>query len=715
MKKQNAMKKFLLFALSLCFAFTMQAEDLPAFPGAEGYARYITGGRGGEVYYVTSLEDDNSEGTLRWAINKSGARTIVFAVSGTIYLNSSLTIRNGNLTIAGQTAPGDGICVAGYPVGIRASNVIIRYMRFRLGNENVAKEEAANGANSVDGFDGLNAMDTENIMIDHCSVSWSVDECCSVLGNKNTTLQWCIVSQSMYNSGHSKGNHGYGGNWGGSGASFHHNLVAHHSSRTPRLGPRPTTQLDERMDMRNNVIYNWCGNGCYGGEGQSVNIVNNYYKPGPGTNKSSSSVRYRIAGIGIRTNSYVKTYPDYAPALHLWGKYFVDGNTVVGYADVTADNWTKGIYAQINSSDCDGTYTSVTKDTIKLYEPIDFYATTTHTAAVAYEKVLKYAGASLSRDRLDSTMVNDTRDGVATFTGSTAGKPGIIDSQEDCIPEGYDIAWPELKSRRAPVDNDGDGIDDNWEEIYGLDFTDPSDRNKIAPSGYTYLESYINSLCASITAGCTSDGELLGLIKDSSIVPDEPVDETATLSASTYTATESGAWVYSNGYSITTSKGYATGNNNAFKMSRNTDFVINIPEGVQVTAVTVNAYSNVDDGTAYLSKLNDVSYTSSEYSFPSRSTSTTATHTITFDAPLTGSFNIRFGDNQVGAIITLHQERASTSDVIEVVSHDKDLNRLVDVYNMMGRCVKMQIPYKDIFTTLPRGFYVVEGEKLIVR
>ncbi len=705
------MKKFLLFLMCFVAVSVIHAEDLPAFPGAEGFARYITGGRGGAVYHVTSLEDDGSEGTLRWAINKSGARTIVFDVSGTIYLNSSLSIKNGNLTIAGQTAPGDGICVAGYPVGIRASNVIVRYLRFRLGNENVAKEEATNGANAVDGFDGLNAMDTENIMIDHCSVSWSVDECCSVLGNKNTTVQWCIVSQSMYNSGHSKGNHGYGGNWGGSGASFHHNLIAHHSSRTPRLGPRPTTQLDERMDMRNNVIYNWCGNGCYGGEGQNVNIVNNYYKPGPGTNKSSSSVRYRIAGIGIRTNSYVKTYPDYAPALHLWGKYFVDGNTIVGYPEVTADNWTKGIYAQISASDCDGTYTSVTKDTMKLETPIGFYATTTHSAADAYEKVLNYAGASLSRDRIDSTMVNDTRNGVATFTGKTAGKPGIIDSQEDCIPEGYDVAWPELRSSRAPIDTDRDGISDDFEERYGLDPNDPSDCNKIAPSGYTYLESYINSLVGAITVACTSGGELLGLIKDSSVTP---VDETAVLSATTYTESSSSAWLFNNDYSISTAKGYATGTNNAFKMSRNVDFVINIPEGVQVTAVSVKAYSNVDDGTAYLSKLNGVSYTASEYSFPARVGGATATHKIIFDKPVTGSFDIRFADNQVGAIITLYQERA-TSGVTEVESHDKDLNRLVNVYNMMGQCVKIQIPYKDIFTTLPRGFYVVEGEKLIVR
>ncbi|MDE6526390.1 MAG: pectate lyase, partial [Muribaculaceae bacterium] len=264
-------------------------EKQPAFPGAEGFGRYTTGGRGGNVYHVTNLLD-NGTGSLRWALSQAGPRTIVFDVSGTIHLSSGLSIP-ANTTIAGQSAPGDGICVADYPVTV-GNNCIVRYMRFRLGNKNVLK-------NGADGWDGLSAMDSHDIIIDHCSISWSIDECCSVLGNVNTTVQWSMVDQSLVNAGHSKGAHGYGGNWGGSGASFHHNLVAHHGSRTPRLGPRPTTQLDERMDMRNNVIYNYGGNGCYGGEGMDVNIVNNYYKPGPAT--PSNARKYRIAGIGIRT------------------------------------------------------------------------------------------------------------------------------------------------------------------------------------------------------------------------------------------------------------------------------------------------------------------------------------------------------------------------------------------------------------------------------
>jgi hypothetical protein len=230
---------------------------------------------------VTTLEDSTSptKGMLRYAINQKGARTIVFDVAGTIRLKASLDIKNDYITIAGQSAPGDGICIADYPVTIKANQVILRYLRFRLGNYEVANHEG----------DGLGAMDKNDIIVDHCTISWSVDECCSVYGGRNITVQWCIIAQSMRDAGHSKGTHGYGGNWGGAGCTYAHNLLCHHESRTPRLGPRPGTQTDERLDMRNNVIYNWAGNGCYGGEGMNVNIVNNYYKPGPATAKKSAS------------------------------------------------------------------------------------------------------------------------------------------------------------------------------------------------------------------------------------------------------------------------------------------------------------------------------------------------------------------------------------------------------------------------------------------
>ena len=490
--------------LSGTSASAEEVEKLPAFPGAEGFGRYVTGGRGGAVYHVTNL-NDSGEGSLRWALGQNGTKTIVFDVSGTIHLQSSLNIP-ANTTIAGQTAPGDGICVAGYPCSIKGSNVIVRFMRFRLGNENVLVDGA-------DGWDGFGGFDQRDLMIDHCSVSWSIDECLSVLGNVNTTVQWCLVSQSLVNSGHTKGAHGYGGNWGGSGASFHHNLIAHHTSRTPRLGPRPTTQLDERMDMRNNVIYNFGGNGCYGGEGMTVNIVNNYYKPGPGSPTGNKGKR--IAGVGIRTNKYVTDNPAYAPALHKWGKYYVDGNVNSKYSDVTNDNWTYGFYNQISSSDNDGLYTAVTKDTIKLVEPMDFVYVTTHSAKDAYEKVLQYAGASLSRDCVDTLMVYDTRYGKASHTGSGLGK-GFINSQNDNKPANAPAdwsAWPVLKGIYCPEDTDQDGMPDDWEYANGLNPNDAADRNTKNSEGYTMLEVYMNSLVADITEAQNEGGTPEGYVE----------------------------------------------------------------------------------------------------------------------------------------------------------------------------------------------------------
>ncbi len=478
-----------------------EADDrVPAFPGAEGYGRFTTGGRGGAVYHVTSLADDGKEGTLRWAIQKKGKRTIVFDVSGTIFLTSALAIRNGDITIAGQSAPGDGICVADYPFTLNADNIIIRYIRFRLGNRYVAEHEG----------DGLGGMDRKNIIIDHCSVSWSIDECLSVYGSTNITVQWCIADQSLVAAGHSKGNHGYGGNWGGSGASYHHNLLAHHSSRVPRLGPRPSTQLDERMDLRNNVFYNWAGNGCYGGEAMHVNIVNNYYKPGPATDKRNATIRRRIASVNIRTTSYCERKVDEAgnvtgnawlPTWHVWGKYYLSGNVNPDFDDVTTDNWTYGFYNQIDASGNDGTYTEETRDTIRLTSPIPFELTTTHSAEHAYLKVLDFAGASLHRDSHDQQIVNDTRSRSASFTGKDC-HPGLVNTQDDNRPADADAswsAWPVLNSELPNPDRDRDGMPDDWESLMQLDPDDPSDGAMLSSNGYTNLENYLNMLVEEIT------------------------------------------------------------------------------------------------------------------------------------------------------------------------------------------------------------------------
>lgn len=433
-------------------------------------------------------------------------------------------------------------------------------MRFRLGNEALKSNPNAHEG------DGLGGMDGQRIMIDHCSVSWSIDECLSVYGSKNITVQWCIVSQSLVNSGHSKGNHGYGGNWGGSGASYHHNLLAHHGSRTPRLGPRPSTQTDERMDLRNNVIYNWGGNGCYGGEAMNVNIVNNYYKPGPATPTGSKGKR--IAAPGIRTvdycldksgtasnfkkvtgidvsscsgsadkngNNYVtlkgKRYlidmetstitvttddgdkqvtvkwNSWKPTLHQWGRYHVNGNINPDpeHADLNEDNWTLGVFKQIaTGSGVD--YHNATEETVRAFTPIPFVYTTTHSAEDAFEKVLQYAGASLSRDAHDETMAHDAREGVVT---TTARANGLLNSQDEAMYIDGTSGWPVLNSTEAPVDTDGDGMPDEWETANGLDPNDPADGKILGEDGYSNLENYLNSLVAHITEAQNEGGKMM--------------------------------------------------------------------------------------------------------------------------------------------------------------------------------------------------------------
>ena len=488
---------------------TLDYGELYAFPGAEGHGRNATGGRGGTVYHVTNLEDSGT-GSLRWALSQSGTKTIVFDVAGTIHLKSQLKTQKDNLTIAGQTSPG-GICLADYPFVINSNNVIVRFLRFRPGD--ASGEEP----------DGLGGMDKKNIIVDHCSVSWSVDECLSVYGMENSTVQWCIASQALLVSTHSKGTHGYGGNWGGNKASYHHNLIAHCKSRVPRLGPRVSTQLNEYVDIRNNVFYNWSGEGCYGGENQNVNIVANYYKPGPATNGSDTSkrTRYRIAKIGVRTTDYVTnsdgTPNDWKPSEHKWGTFYITGNKVVGYADVTADNWTKGVYEQQdNNAKVDSLWTDEVKAAIKKDAPVvGTGGMTLHTADEAYSKVLAYVGACNYRDVIDELMISDVKNGKASCTAS-GNSDGYINTPTDiaqALPELASDPYPVLKqdSSKSVTDTDGDGIPDEWEKTYNLNPNDKSDGNAqtVDKRGqYTNLEMYLNSLVQDIMENCRKNGSM---------------------------------------------------------------------------------------------------------------------------------------------------------------------------------------------------------------
>ncbi len=443
-------------------------EQALAFPGAEGFGQNATGGRGGQVIYVTNLNDSGT-GSFRAAVETAGPRYVLFKVSGNIELKSSLTIRNGDLTIAGQTAPGDGICIKDYPVTISADNIIIRFMRFRMGD--AAQQEG----------DALGGRFHKNIIIDHCSMSWSTDECVSFYANENTSVQWCLISESLRNSVHGKGAHGYGGIWGGKNASFHHNLLAHHDSRNPRLGETADDEfaLTDLVDLRNNVIYNWRGNSCYGGEAMNVNIVNCYYKPGPATTKEE-----RIISID-------KNKKENTPIYGIWGKFFIDGNYIEGSTRATNDNWQFGVYNQFHSSY--GDVSASEKMAMRIYEehPIDGNVTT-HSAEEAYEKVLDLVGASLVRDAVDSRVIDNVRMGGYSFEGSLGSTKGIIDSQADVG------GWPQLASMDPPTDTSGDGMPDVWKEMMKLDPQKKQANGHSLSTGYENIEVYLHYLVKDI-------------------------------------------------------------------------------------------------------------------------------------------------------------------------------------------------------------------------
>lgn len=448
-------------------AIAQENVQTAAFPGAEGYGKYTVGGRGGKVYVVTTLEDYDKgetpiEGSLRRAVEKKGPRTIVFAVAGNIMLKRKLDITKDSITIAGQTAPAPGICVGGHQVRIKANNVIIRYMRFRLGDINEEESDALSSNASTE------KGTFNDIIIDHCSISWSTDECASFYGNERITFQWNIVSESLRNSIHGKGEHGYGGIWGGKGASYHHNLLAHHDSRNPRFDHPGVTDIAGVVDFRNNVIYNWGNNSAYGGQCRTINIVNNYYKPGPATAKSKRN-RIFAPEATINTTHYG------------YGQYYVNGNFVLGDKTASKNNWAGGV--QQIKKDVDPLVFSY--DTIRMREPFAYAQLPYTDAETAYNQVLQYVGASLYRDAVDTRIIEETRKGKATY-----GEKGIIDSQEQVG------GFPNLtQTGITPTDSDSDGMPDEWETANNLNPNDKKDAVLYTLSQeYTNLEIYINSL-----------------------------------------------------------------------------------------------------------------------------------------------------------------------------------------------------------------------------
>ena len=526
-------KVFTLLAASLISAASM--AQAPAFPGAEGHGRYVTGGRGGKIVHVTNLNDSGT-GSFREAV-KSGNKIIVFDVAGVIALKSDLKFAD-NITILGQTAPSPGITLRYYTVQ-PGSNNIIRFIRIRRGQEK----------NINDGADASWQRNKTGIIFDHCSFSWSIDEVASFYDNNNFTMQWCTVAESLTNPGHSKGAHGYGGIWGGKLASFHHNFVAHLMNRGPRFnGARygwtgytnnkeystykwQNTVQAENVDFRNCVMYNAQGT-CYGGPGGGqINIVNNYYKAGPshslkGTTLNGLKVdvstgkergsqdRITLVTLSTQSNSD-KSHPEF---YDMTSRYYINGNTTEttkgskttnkDWKGVSYDKGVPSLNGEYYSPDANNYYGDAVAHTtisgkscvkIKMDEPAPTGQVTTHSAAEAYEKVLAYVGASLYRDEIDARYMEEAKTGTAKYKGSITKSPGIIDKVADV--NGYTEANFGTASRPAGFDTDNDGIPDEWEKANGLNPNDASDAltYSLDKKGYyTNIEVYANSLVENI-------------------------------------------------------------------------------------------------------------------------------------------------------------------------------------------------------------------------
>ena len=525
------MKRQILFlaAAALSATATFAQNYAPAFPGAEGHGRYVTGGRGGVVKHVTNL-NDSGPGSLRTAVSGSAKKIVVFDVSGVIALKSDLKI-GANTTIAGQTAPYPGITLRYRTVRPDADNVIVRFIRVRRGQEKDVN----------DGADAIWTRENDGMIFDHCSFSWSIDEVASFYDNNNFTMQWCTAAESLNNAGHGKGAHGYGGIWGGKLASFHHNMIAHVTNRVPRFngaryewdGYKSNAMYDEykwanpvqaeNVDFRNCVMYNWGNsNGCYGGPGGGqINIVNNYYKGGPATPDSKAQ---RVTEISVASSGNSSGHPD---IYGMTSRYYINGNTTETNSGTITENrdW-NGVNYDSGVFTIDGEKWSL--DTLNLYgdevehkantdgdmcvrikmdQPAPEGQVTTHSAATAFDKVMSYCGASLYRDDVDSRYMEEARTGTATYKGSVTNEDGLIDIVADV--NGYTEDNFPSETRPEGFDTDQDGMPDEWETANGLDPNNPDDANLYTldteKGWYTNVEVYINSLVEHIVKAQNAD------------------------------------------------------------------------------------------------------------------------------------------------------------------------------------------------------------------
>lgn len=459
--------------------------NIPAFPGAEGGGMFSFGGRGGKVFVVTSLAD-NGPGTLREACEAGGARIIVFNVAGIIKLQRPININAPYITIAGQTAPGDGVCVAGESFLINTHDVVIRHMRFRRGETWVGRRDDALGGNPVG-----------NIMIDHVSASWGLDENMTLYrhmftnapGNKKARVHKLItvnitIQNSIFSEGLDTYNHAFGSTISGHNCLFARNLWANNSGRNPSVG------MGGPFNFVNNVVYNWYHRTMDGGGYSSrYNLINNYYKPGPVT-PTDKPVGYRF----IKSESRFEL-----DGYKFFGRVWVNGNIMEGYPEITENNW-KGVQIEDDMPDA-GEFI----DNVRWHEPFETPFVNIMEANEAYEFVLANVGANLpKRDPVDIRIIKQVRenkvdlnnyveiDGLYQFEhrrlGPDSYKYGII---TDIRQVG---GYPEYTGKPRK-DTDLDGMPDEWEKKYGLNPKDPSDSNAdINGDGYTNIEKYINGI-----------------------------------------------------------------------------------------------------------------------------------------------------------------------------------------------------------------------------
>lgn len=516
------MRRLVTFLLLLTAMLPMEAQEKQlAFPTADGYGKYATGGRGGKVYYVTRNDDCTDEelviGTLRWALRSGddSPRTVLFNTHGTIYLTSKLKMNHPNVSILGQSAPGGGVCVAGYPLNVNQDNVIIRYIRFRAGD--IPNESLT----------GLDIENCKNIIVDHCSITWSMEECLTAYDTDYTTIQWCIVGEGLYNSKNVKGDRAYATQWGGEHSTMHHTLITNSHSRSPRFnGVRSQDKPNEHdlhvdSEFANNVVFNWSRhNSIYGGENASnesdaynrVYMINNYYRPGPATKQNTANNRYFMAGSGdnasqlgewyLQGNKF-ETASKWAPSSTVWSDEELEKVNTDNYYGFTDNKASRAVsFWSVSPSQ------EIYENNLLKSKP-ELSGLTYESADDAFTKVTSLAGASLPRyDEVDQRLLDEASGRIdPQFAGPTLpNEKGIIDSPDDITLQEHDTYqvngttytnYPFLGMRegdRYIVDSDSDGLPDSYETFIGLQPNNPEDATQIAANGYTYLENYLNGI-----------------------------------------------------------------------------------------------------------------------------------------------------------------------------------------------------------------------------